>query len=276
MSLAPFVDGYIVGRTDLKPRTVIKFNATREYLVEFLGADRSLKAITAGDADDWRVFLIGKGMSENSVRKHVQIAKQFFTSAVRRKLIDANPFADLKSTVRANPEKFYFVTRAEADAVIAACPDNQWKLLFALRRYGGLRCPSEHLGLRWGDVDWTHGRITVRSPKTEHHEGKAERVIPLFAELRPYVQAVLDELLEDFGPKANRLSEQPVITRYRDTNSNLRTQLQRIVRKAKLTPWPKLFQNLRSTRETELAERFPIQVVCEWIGNSEAVARTYR
>ena len=39
-----------------------------------------------------------------------------------------------------------------------------------------------------------------------------------------------------------------------------------------MQPWPKLFQNLRSTRETELADQFPIQVVCEWIGNTEAVA----
>ena len=50
------------------------------------------------------------------------------------------------------------------------------------------------------------------------------------------------------------------------------TQLERIIRKAGLKPWPKLFQNLRSTRETELAESYPIQVVCEWIGNTAAVA----
>ena len=37
-------------------------------------------------------------------------------------------------------------------------------------------------------------------------------------------------------------------------------------------PWPKLFQNLRSTRETELTERFPVHVVCAWLGNSVPVA----
>ena len=37
----------------------------------------------------------------------------------------------------------------------------------------------------------------------------------------------------------------------------------------------KLFQNLRSTRETELAEDFPIHVVCRWIGNSQPVAAKY-
>ncbi len=39
-----------------------------------------------------------------------------------------------------------------------------------------------------------------------------------------------------------------------------------------MTMWPKLWQNLRSTRETELAEQFPMHVVCAWIGNSQLVA----
>ena len=131
---------------------------------------------------------------------------------------------------------------------------------------------EELLGRHRGDVDWDASRMTVRSPKTEHHEGKECRVMPIFPELRPYLQAVYDEFLEDFDPKSARLSEQPVITRYRNRNSNLRTQLNRIIAKAGLEPWPKLFHNLRSTRQTELAEKFPAHVVCEWIGNSEAVA----
>ena len=39
-----------------------------------------------------------------------------------------------------------------------------------------------------------------------------------------------------------------------------------------MEPWPKLWQNLRSTRETELAERYPIHVVRAWMGNSQPVA----
>ena len=63
-----------------------------------------------------------------------------------------------------------------------------------------------------------------------------------------------------------------IITMYRGQNSNLRTQLERIIGRAGLKPWPKLFQNLRSTRETELAEQFPLHVVCQWIGSTVAVA----
>jgi integrase len=145
--------------------------------------------------------------------------------------------------------------------------------MFALSRYGGLRCPSEHLNLLWGDIDWKRDRITIRSPKTEHHTEKGERIIPFFPELRSHLQAALDELLAtDFDPKVTPLSKQPVISRYRVANANLRTQLCRIIRKAGLTPWPKLFQNLRSSRATELAADYPAHVAAEWMDHSTAVA----
>lgn len=39
-----------------------------------------------------------------------------------------------------------------------------------------------------------------------------------------------------------------------------------------MTPWPKLLQNLRATRETELLGRFPAKDVTTWLGNSPKVA----
>ena len=131
---------------------------------------------------------------------------------------------------------------------------------------GGLRCPSELLLLTWQDVDWERSRIRVHSPKTEHHEGKESRIVPLFPELVPYLR----EVFEQAEP-----GSEYVVTRYRSMNYNLRTQLLRIIAKAGLEPWPKLFQNLRSTRETELAEHWPEHVVCAWIGNSKKVAREH-
>jgi hypothetical protein len=64
-----------------------------------------------------------------------------------------------------------------------------------------------------------------------------------------------------------------VITRARDTSVNLRTHLTRIIKRAGLEPWPKLWHNQRSTRQTELAERYPIHIVCAWIGNTRDVAQ---
>lgn len=197
------------------------------------------------------------------MRRSCGIAKQWFASAIRSRLLIDNPFSDLPAAMRMNPKRFYYVSREEAQAVLDACPDAQWRLLFALARYGGLRVPSEALLLRWQDVDWSNERFTVTSPKTEHHEGHGSRLVPLFPELLPYLR----EVFEQAEPGAEFC-----ITRYRGSTQNLRTQLNRIIRRAGLEPWPKLWQNLRSTRETELADQFPAHVASAWIGNSVAVA----
>ncbi|MDA1050110.1 MAG: tyrosine-type recombinase/integrase [Planctomycetota bacterium] len=264
-TLGAFLDAYLAGRTDVKPGTMINLDRTRRELLAFFGETKPIAEINEGDADDFRLSL-KKRLGENTVRRMCGRARQFFRAAIKRRLIaaDANPFGEMKGiAVQANKERFYFVSREEAAKVLDACPDSQWRLLFALSRYGGLRCPSEHLALTWADIDWELGRMQVRSSKTEHHEGKGRRVVPIFPELRPYLEEAWD---------AAEPGTEYVITRYRDANSNLRTQLERIIKRAGLETWPKLFQNLRSTRETELAETFPLHVVCDWIGNSQAVA----
>ena len=262
-TLGTFLEGYIQSRCDTKPRTVAHLRRAQQDLLDCLGADKQLKKLTPGDGDEFRLFLLGKGLAENTVRRRCGRAKQFFTAAVRRRLIPSNPFVDLKSAVQGNPDRFVFVTRETTQKVIDACPDAEWRLIVALSRYGGLRCPSEHLALRLTDIDWEHSRLRVPSPKTEHHAGGESRLIPIFPELRPY----LEEIWEAAQP-----GQEYAITRYRDSNSNLRTQLQRIIRRAGVDEWEKPFQNMRSTRETELAESFPIHVVCRWIGNSQPVA----
>ena len=90
--------------------------------------------------------------------------------------------------------------------------------------------------------------------------------MPLFPELRPYQ----DEAFERAAPSAVH-----VITRWRDSEKNLRTGLLRILRHAGVKPWPRFYQNLRSSRETELVETFPIHVVAESLGNSPKTALAY-
>ena len=267
-TLASFLDRYIASRTDVKPATAIVYGHTRRCLIDFLGATRPLDRITIGEAEDFRRWLADdQKLADNTVRRRCGIAKQYFRAAIRRRLIAENPFGDMAScSIRENREREFFITREAAGKVLEACPDYEWRLLFAMSRYGGMRCPSEHLTLRWNDVDWERSRITVRSPKTEHHEGKDCRVVPIFPELRPYLEAAWEQADE---------GSTYVITRYRGGDVNLRTQLEKIIRRAGLKPWPKLWHNLRATRETELAETYPLHVVCAWIGNSQLIARKH-
>ena len=68
--------------------------------------------------------------------------------------------------------------------------------------------------------------------------------------------------------------DQFVITRYRDSAVNLRTRLLKTMKRIGVTPWPRLWQNMRASRETELVERFPAHVVAAWIGHSVDIAQT--
>lgn len=139
-------------------------------------------------------------------------------------------------------------------------------------RYGGLRCPSEVLSLRWQDVDWDAGRIVVQSPKTEHHVGKASRAIPLFAELRPILSEAFDLATDGAVYVVDGDHRDAANTASGWRNCNLRTQFERIVKRAGLQPWPRLFHALRASRETELAKEYPIHVVTSWLGNTPRIA----
>ena len=266
-NLGDFLTGYIKRRSDVKPGTVTNYDQVRLNLVAFFGPEKPLRSITASDAADFREWLqTDEGQAENTLRRRCGRARQFFTAAMKAKLIDGNPFDGMAVTVSGNKEKERFVTEPESQRILNACPNAEWRLLFSLCRYGGLRCPSEVLALKWDDIIWDASRIVVTSPKTEHHKGHENRVIPLFPEL-------LKPLMEVQEQAAERTVH--VIMRYRSSNQNLRTELNRIITRAGIVPWPKPFQNLRSTRETELMETYPAHVVCRWIGNSEAVAKKH-
>ena len=124
--------------------------------------------------------------------RNVKRAQQFFQAAVRRRLIAENPLADVMSAAQVNRTREHFVTPADVAKIIDACPDAKWRLIVALVRFGGLRSPSETFALRWGDIDWEHDRFTVTSPKTEHNAGGESRIVPLFPELRPHLEAAFD------------------------------------------------------------------------------------
>jgi len=145
-TLGAFIDNYIAGRTDVKPNTLIRMRQARRNLVAFFGEAKRLADITAGDAEEYWRYLNGK-LSVNTARQLCGRARQFIRFAVRKRLIRDNPFMEIETNVRSNPERQFFITRDVAEKVIAACPDAEWKLPFALSRYGGLRCPSEHLAL---------------------------------------------------------------------------------------------------------------------------------
>lgn len=271
--LGNFIDAYVKSRTDIEPTTEYQLKMVRKRLVDFFGENKPIHDISPADADAWRLWLQER-VGPNTTRRSCGRAKQFFRWAVRKRLLAENPFADQKDCgVKANKEREFFVNRAVSEKVLESCPDSEWQLIFALSRFGGLRCPSEHLRLTWDDIAFEHDRMTVHSPKTKKYEGKESRVIPIFPELRPYLEAQFNKQETELGRPPSAADH--VITGYRGRATNLRTQLQRILKRAGVEAWPKLFQNLRASRATELAAEFPAHVAAAWLGHSTLIAQKH-
>lgn len=211
IKLESFLADYAARRTDVKADTREIWQRAMRNLREFFGNNRDMRTIHEGDADDFKMDLIRQELAPTTIEKRLEHARMFFKSAVRRKLIAANPFSDVKPPKAAEANKQIFVERETVERLLAVC-DPTWQVIVALNRYGGLRCPSEVLSLRWQDINWERGRMVVHSPKTEHHPGKATRSVPLFPEIRG--------VLEDAFERAAEGAEYVVDASYREKAFN--------------------------------------------------------
>ena len=285
--LGPFLDWYISNRT-AKPRTKLKWKHGQDSLLAYFKANRKLATITHADAEGWRTWLAEFGnmregkerkdkdgkktkgrtdLADATVRRKTGQARQFFNYAMKAKLVDENPFTELPATVYGNDDRKFEVTRGMAAKMLEHAPGAEWEAIIALARFGGLRAPSEVMELKWEDIDLENRRMCIYATKTAHHRNKGIRFCPIFPELFPYLER-LAELAKYRGAKPTDY----VISKPRGSESVLRKPFMAILKRAGIPVYPKLFQNLRASRETELMDEYPIKDVCSWLGNSPKVA----
>lgn len=267
-TLKGFLTEYIESRTDVKERTRNNYWQAANFLIEFFGADCRIDQITPGECDRWRVWLLER-VGDNTARRHCGRGKQFFRNAVRRKLISENPFADMRDCgVRpSDPSRQFFLSEKDSLKILDECPTLQWKLIFALARWQALRTPSEHLQLRWCDLDFEKRTMVIHQPKMENR-GKPTRTMRIFEP----VLSLLIELRDIVQPGLDCPLSANVIHADKGEETNWRQTFGKIVQRAGLELWPKMFQALRATRETELAAELPLHVVTAWCGNTPKVA----
>ena len=274
LSLGLFVDAYVESRVDVKPATKEIWRQGKRGLIRSLGAERSLRKVTPGDADQYKLEMIGEKLAPFTIRKRLQFAKTVFNAAVRKKLIPSNPFSDV--TVPATmADRKHFVTQEDTFQLLEAAPDHDWRSIIALSRFAGLRCPSEVLSLRWQNIDWDSKVMVVTAPKTEHHPGKGSRIVPIFGDLLPWLEDARKKGATDAVYVVDERFRMAANTAFGWKNCNLRTSFQKIIKRAGLRPWPRLFHNLRSSCETESMRNHPMPTVVAWLGHTEEIARRH-
>ncbi len=276
LTLAGLTDRYLAEKEkDNKAGTKTNHRTITNDLTGHFGADLDIRNVTPAEADKFLAALKTRELAPATIARRLRRVRSIFAFAVKRGFLPSNPFAELRTPSTIPAERKAYVTAADARKLIEAA-NPCWRLIVALARFGGLRCPSEVLTLRWKDVDFAAKRITVRSPKTERIPGKEVRIMPMFGTLAPYIEEARDNGLpgetyvvggaQGDGYRASSQGPNGWV------NSNLRTTFAKLIDRAGLTPWPRLFHTLRASCETDLLERFPISAVTEWLGHSAAVA----
>ena len=276
-TLGEYLNGFLERRRGdgSKPATIVTISRVVTDLTKFFGESIDLRAITVAEAEQFKESYQRRELAGATTYRRLKMCKMFFEHARRLKLITENPFSDVKGkNVNPADRQFYITVGDTLKLIDAANPT--WRIIVALARFAGLRCPSEVLSLKWADINLAAGRMTVPSPKTEHLEGKAYRVCPIFAALRPH----LEDAFELAEPGAVFVVGGPQGELYRANsqkpggwqNTSLSSAFRKLIKRAGLVAWPRLFHNLRASCETELMQRHPIHVVTAWLGNTPKIA----
>ena len=276
VTLAGLLDLYGVEKeAGNKPGTRTNHRTITNDLTRHFAPGVDPKAISEADAKGFLAHLRNRDLADYTIARRMRRVRSIFAFAVKKGLVPADPFAGVKATATLPEDRKAYVTAGDAGKLLAAASP-VWRTIVALCRFAGLRCPSEVFRLRWADVNFATNRMTIPNVKTAGQTGKEYRVCALFGTLRPYLEDA-HELAE---PGAVYVVSGPTGDRMRaamdgpngSNDANARTEFLRLIRRAGLTPWPRVFHTLRASCETDLLESFPISAVTEWLGHSATVA----
>jgi integrase len=265
-TLGKFLADWLQSRSHYKATSRDAWSRSINDLIGFFGSDTPLRKIGRDEAQAFRRHLIDRGLRDTTIHKRLQHVKLFFRDAVRQGRLDANPFEYVTHRAGRPEERRLYVSTETVEKVVRQCPNATWRLLLILARYAGLRTPSEPFALRWRDILWDEDRFIVDSPKT------GPRAVPLF----PRVRQALAEAFELAPEGAEFVIPEDMRRRAMGPhglhNTNLRTTLEKLIKRAGLKPWPRLWHNLRASCETDLVQRYPLPVVAKWLGNTSVIA----
>jgi integrase len=236
-----------------------------KQLNDYFPTDTRVSDVTVADAKQhWHWMITKAGIGENTAKRRLGRVREIFTDAVEQGVITSNPFILRSLPVSVGVGVKRYVSAETIEAIIAHLTADklEWKLLFAFGRYVGCRMPSEIRELKLTDVNWSQNTILLQSPKTAC-KGKPDRLVPIFKELNELLLQQCSKVVEDGGEYVF-----PELRKH----TNTATTAAKMVRAAGFESWPKFWNSLRASRETDLMDSHGLRLACAWIGNTPAVA----
>ena len=270
-TLKAWLEQYAKLRTDLGEATMVNHRAASDRLLGHFGPDIRLDRINRASVVEFCAALQSgtftrgkdaKSLSSFTIHKHISIAKQIFGYAMTMDLIPFNPFDRVKNPTPKMVTDWAYCTEADLAKILAACPDTDWRLRFALARLTGMR-RNEIGRAEWGWIDWDARSIAVQ-PKTRQVTTKQDyRIVPL----SPSIYAQLRDAF-DVADEGDRLiCGMP--------SANVERDAMRIVVRAGIKPWSKPLHTLRKNLVTDWLAKYPAPDVAKWLGHDEEVASKF-
>ena len=149
----------------LRPATVQLYREILDRLYGYFGEDRLLREIDPRMAKSFLAEL--KPLNPQKAKlspwtRHriLRLCKTLFSEAVEDRKINSNPFKIKGASP--TPSEWYYLQPDEYFKLLDATLKLNEKVLYALCYTGGLRL-SEALSLRWSQVDFAQGRVSIEN-----------------------------------------------------------------------------------------------------------------
>jgi len=264
----------------VRPKTLVGYQSVLDCHIRPALGSRPLSKITPLEVQQAFQAMQEKGLSARTIEYARMILKQAFKQAIQWRLLTFNP-CDGVPIPRRERREMQALSPEQARRFLAVVRGTRYGALFELALTTGLR-PSEYLALKWEDIDFERGTLSVvRSLDAEPGGGyrleetktrNSRRVVKL-------LPGVLSALVEH--RQAQQRQREEAGERWReqgfvftngqggplDGHNLARRHLPRILEEAGL-PQIRLY-DLRHTAATlALSAGVPVKVVSEMLGHS--------
>ena len=208
-----------------------------------------LQDVTPQLLQRYKEYLIAKGCSKSHINVLVQLIKIAMHRGEQWQYIHEQDWS-VVTRIGTPRGRVVFHTPEEIDKILAACPNEKWRIIVLLGADAGLR-RGEIMQLKWEDVDFQNNQLYIAPNKTIYH-----RFVPMTKALRKALQTYKSTAQNEF-----------VVTLGRKHNiGSLTTMYRRLARQANV---PSFLHKLRHTFASHLVQNgVPLYVVSKLLGHS--------